>query len=82
MFSMNHIEMYKYISNYLRQVRENKNLTQAELAKRTGLSESQIYKYERGVSGVPLYSLMKLSDVLEFSVDAIFKHLRQSNHGY
>jgi transcriptional regulator with XRE-family HTH domain len=65
--------MYKYISSFLRQAREGKNLTQVELAKKTGLSESQIYKYERGVSGIPLYSLAKLSEELDFSIDAMLK---------
>uniref|UniRef100_UPI00345F10E5 helix-turn-helix domain-containing protein n=1 Tax=Helicobacter sp. UBA3407 TaxID=1946588 RepID=UPI00345F10E5 len=53
----------------LRQFREKKGLSQAELGNRVGLKQTTISQYESGSRTPTLAMAKKLSDVLEISLD-------------
>lgn len=53
----------------LRQLRVERQLTQAELARRLNVERSLVSNYEHGVSLPPLPMLEKLARVLEVSLD-------------
>lgn len=57
--------------NRIRELRSNLNLTQAELAKKIGLNQSAVGKYEREELEPNLDTLMKLSAIFECSIDYI-----------
>lgn len=57
----------------LRKVREEKRLTQDELAKKSGVSRQTIIAIETDESYNPTFNtLVKLADALETTVDSIF----------
>ena len=56
----------------LRQFREKKGLTQAELGNRVGLKQTTISQYENGSRTPTLAMAKKLSDVLGISLDDFF----------
>lgn len=57
--------------NFLRQIRESKNIGQAELAQKVGVSKQLLCGFENGRSGVSNEVLRKLANALEVSHDAI-----------
>lgn len=56
----------------LRQFREKKGMSQAELGNRVGLKQTTISQYENGSRTPTLAMAKKLSDVLEISLDDFF----------
>ncbi len=58
----------------LEQVREEKGLTQAELARRTGLSRGQIANLESGTRGFTLVNMRKCARALEVPVADLLLH--------
>ncbi|OAI40193.1 hypothetical protein AYO40_05040 [Planctomycetaceae bacterium SCGC AG-212-D15] len=46
--------------------RESRGYTQSEMAKRTGLPQSSLSKYESGLSDIPPEELKKIADLLEY----------------
>lgn len=61
---------HRTIGALLRQGRTEKNLSQKDLAQRTGISASRIRRYENGETPVPLPELEQLAGSLGYSVDA------------
>lgn len=59
------------ISKFLRQARQAKQLTQAELASKSGLSVGTIQNYESGQSSPNERNLKRLADALGISVDSL-----------
>lgn len=57
--------MYKRI----RDLREDKDLTQTELAKMLGMSQTGYSKYETGENDIPTSILIQLSRFYEVSID-------------
>ncbi len=57
--------MYKRI----RDLREDKDLTQTELAKVLGMSQTGYSKYETGENDIPTAVLIKLSHFYDVSID-------------
>jgi transcriptional regulator with XRE-family HTH domain len=57
--------------NNLKNARKAKGLTQIDVAKYIGLSQSAYSDWERGVSNIDSASLMRLADLLDVSVDYI-----------
>jgi transcriptional regulator with XRE-family HTH domain len=57
------------VADRLRRVRENRGLTQRELARLCGIGENQINKYENGGSDPSLANLKVIAQVLEVSAD-------------
>ena len=56
----------------IKELREERGLTQKELAKEIGVSPSSISRYERGVADFNIYVVMKLSRFFQVSSDYIF----------
>lgn len=53
----------------IKELREKKGLTQLELAKKLGISDITISKYERYVQTPSIERAMQLADALECSLD-------------
>ena len=62
-------ERHRTVAALLRQGRSEKNLSQKELAQRTGISSSRIRRYESGETPVPLPELESLAESLGFTLD-------------
>ena len=60
---------HRAIAAMLRQARSERNLSQKDLADRTGISSSRIRRYESGETPVPLPELELLADCLGYDVD-------------
>lgn len=52
------------IGENIRKYRKNNKLTQSELAKKIGRTESSIRKYEKGIVKIPMYLLEKIAEAL------------------
>lgn len=61
--------MYHYPR--LRDLREDRELTQADVGKLLGTTQQQYYKYEKGIQEIPAHHLMTLADFYHVSVDYI-----------
>ena len=57
----------------LRQLRRQKNLSQAQLGERAGVHYTHISKYERGVSSPSLETIRGLADALGVSTDFLME---------
>lgn len=55
----------------LRDLREDKDLTQTDIAKILGMSQTGYSKYETGENDIPTQILIKLADYYDTSVDYI-----------
>ena len=55
----------------LRDLREDRDLTQSKVAKIIGCSQTTYSRYENGIIDVPTDILNKLADIYEVSVDFI-----------
>lgn len=55
----------------LRDLREDKDLNQTQVAKIIGMSQTGYSKYETGENDIPTEILIKLADFYEVSVDYI-----------
>lgn len=62
----------------LRELRVQKNLSQAELAKLTGISGIHISRYERGVSTPTAARLQKLAEIFEVSGDYLYEGAQEN----
>ncbi len=61
------IKVYKRIKD----LREDRDLTQKEIAGMLGMSQTGYSKYETGENDVPTHILLKLADYYDTSVDYI-----------
>lgn len=57
--------------NRLRDLREDKDMNQTELAKILGMSQTGYSKYETGENDIPTEILIKLADFYDTSTDYI-----------
>ncbi|MDP8253918.1 MAG: helix-turn-helix transcriptional regulator [Candidatus Kaelpia aquatica] len=64
------------ICNQIREYRKKKNITQAELAEKSGVSQQTISFLERGYLNISLRTFRKITDALELSVELLEKRLR------
>ena len=55
----------------LRDLREDKDFTQTDIAKILGMSQTGYSKYETGENDIPTQILIKLADFYDTSVDYI-----------
>lgn len=60
---------HRTVGAILRQARAEKNLSQKNLAERTGISTSRIRRYESGETPVPLPELEHLANSLGYSIE-------------
>ena len=75
---MNQEKIGKFIAN----LRKEKNMTQQELAKKIGVTDRAISKWENG-RGLPDYSLLQdLCDTLSISINELFSGEKISKEDY
>ena len=55
----------------LRELREDRDKTQTEIAKILGMKQSQYFRYENGIRDIPLDSLITLAKYYGVSTDYI-----------
>lgn len=55
----------------IRDLREDSDLTQAQVAEYLGTSQTMYARYERGANEMPIRHLMKLCDLYNVSADYI-----------
>lgn len=61
--------MYYY--QRLRDLREDADMTQKEIANLLQTTQQQYYKYEKGIQEIPAHHLITLADFYKTSVDYI-----------
>ena len=61
----------------LRDLREDKDLRQEDVAKILGISQTVYSRYERGIQPIPLRHLITLADLYETSTDYILGRTKQ-----
>ncbi|EGT0000695.1 helix-turn-helix domain-containing protein [Clostridium perfringens] len=59
--------------------RENNNMTQSELAKKLNISRATLSYYENAKTEPPIYTLIKISQVLNCSIDSLLGLEKDSN---
>ena len=59
------------IANQIRYLREQRNLTQADLAKKLGLTRSSVNAWEMGVSTPSVQYVIELAKIFQVSTDYI-----------
>ncbi|MBO6108418.1 MAG: helix-turn-helix transcriptional regulator [Eubacterium sp.] len=62
--------IYPYIDR-IRKIRKNHNLSQDEVARLLGTSQTMYSRYERGLSEMPIRHLVMLADYYRISADYI-----------
>ncbi|MBQ8605309.1 MAG: helix-turn-helix transcriptional regulator [Clostridia bacterium] len=62
-------ELKKVIAHNIQTLRQNANLTQAELAERLNYSDKAVSKWERGESVPDVHILKQIADMFEVTVD-------------
>lgn len=67
--------MYKRI----RELREDHDLTQREVAEMLGMSQTGYSKYETGTNDIPTAVLIKLADFYKTSVDYLLGRTNERN---
>ncbi len=53
----------------LKEIREDKDFKQTEIAKILNVTQAQYNRYENGINAIPLEKLCKLADLYNTSVD-------------
>ena len=69
-------ELYSYFNNFsknLKKEREQKNLTQKQLASSIGITTQSYQAYEAGLTLPTTENLLKLSLILDISLDELFE---------
>jgi len=66
------VEIVEQIGTILKHLRTEKDVTLKEVSEQTGISDSLISKYERGLSEPGLRPLRKLADYYQVSLDYLF----------
>lgn len=61
--------MYYY--KRLKDLRDDKELNQEDIAKLIGTTQQQYSKYETGIQEIPLHHIIKLADFYNTSIDYI-----------
>lgn len=62
-----------YYLQKIRNLREDKDITQKEMAEYLGILQTQYSRYERGVNELPIRYLIKIAEKLEVSIDELLK---------
>ena len=64
-------EVYKEFGENLKNLRKQKNLTQTELANDLGMTQSAIYKYEKGLRKIPMSVLKQFANYFNLTLDEL-----------
>lgn len=59
------------IADNIRFFRKANNLTQEELSKQLGGSKNLVSNYENGISTPDIYTLVKLADIIDITLDEL-----------
>ena len=59
--------------NILKALREDRDLTQAQVAEYLGTSQTMYARYERGANELPIHHLIKLCEFYNVSADYILE---------
>lgn len=57
----------------LRELREDHDLTQAQVAERLGMKQPQYFRYEQGFRDLPTDILIRLADLYDTSTDYLLE---------
>lgn len=63
----------KEVGELIRRLRDEKGITQMELAEMVGVSYQQIQKYEKGKSSISLCRLKQIADALDVPIVALLQ---------
>jgi len=61
--------MKNTVGERLKKARENKNLTQAEVAEKLGVTRSVVARYESGINDPPTENIITLAEIYEVTTD-------------
>ena len=67
------------MQNRIRDLREDMDLRQCDLAKKTGIDQRTISNYETGKTAPDAYALIKLADFFDVSIDYL---IGRTQHDY
>lgn len=73
---MKHLSLAK-LSDLIKQRRDEKNITQEQLCKKTGINRNMIGRIERMTYVPTIPQLEKLADVLSFDIEELFDEYNQ-----
>jgi transcriptional regulator with XRE-family HTH domain len=73
--------MYPEFQNRLKKTRDARGLSQADLAKKTGLQPAAVSHFETGQRSPSFDNLRKLADALEVSVDYLLGRIDEEKYG-
>ena len=62
------------LSSNLKELRNEKGMTQAELAEKIGVTQGAVYFWEKGINEPPAGYLVKLARVFSVSVDELLSY--------
>ncbi len=72
---------YKIIGSRIKQLRKAKNMTQADLAEKSGVEPSNISHIERAATKLSLPTLIRISNALGCTLDElVYSNLSKSSH--
>lgn len=73
---------YQQIGRRIKEKRKYRNISQQEMAKHLNFSYQHISNIERGITGISLELLVRISNLLQVSVDYLLQdNLTQPYHG-
>ena len=75
------MEPLKYIK-IIRDLREDSNKTQAQIAQILGTSQTMYARYERGANEMPIHHLLLLCDFYHVTADYILGRTDRDNGNY
>lgn len=66
-------QLQKKFGKHLKKLRMERNVSSAELSRRTFIEKPHITRLEKGESNPTLFTLQKIADALEISIEELFK---------
>lgn len=78
---MQKVDNQKVIGGFIRKLREKRNITQGELAKRLGTSQSAVARIEKGGQNLTAGELLKIGDALEHKIVSLSDSIDFRIHG-
>lgn len=69
---------YTIIGKNMRAIREKRNMTQADIAEKLGVTPQQVQKHEKGTSQMYVHTLIEISKILKVPISLIIKTEDQS----